>query len=428
MIKKRRNSTTMNKRIRHRFLLIGIICILVLPFSACNFGKATTPEKATEESNDRELLSVKMANSEMQRYPELWRSDHTQEPRWGYHQGLIGKVMLDMWKYTGEEEYFQYVKNYADTIITDEGAIKTYEEEKYNIDLINAGKILFPLYEETGDEKYKAAIETLRDQMRRHPRTTEGGFWHKKRYTHQMWLDGMYMGAPFLAQYAKEFNEPELFDDAVKQIELIAKHTYDPEKGLYYHGWDESKEQVWADEETGTSPNFWGRSLGWFGMALVDLMDHLPENHEGREVVLENIQRLAAGVEKYQDEETGVWYQVVDQGDREGNYLESSASSMLVYFLYKAVREGYLDKSYLEVANDGYEGLVDTFIEKEADSTLSITQCCVVAGLSADRDGSFEYYIDEPIRENDPKAIAPFIWASMEHEKLAEDNLASTAN
>lgn len=417
----------MNNVTKQGFLLIGMITLLTLPFSGCNFQKGNTPEEIIENFTDQEILSVAMANSEMQRYPELWRSDHTPEPRWGYHQGLIGKVMLDMWQYTGDEDYFQYVKKYADTIITEEGIIKTYEKEKYNIDLINAGKILFTLYEETGEEKYKIAIETLRDQMRHHPRTSEGGFWHKKRYPHQMWLDGMYMAAPFLAQYAEEFDDPALFDDAVRQIELVAKYTYDPEKGLYYHGWDESREQIWADKETGTSPSFWGRSIGWFGMALVDLLDYLPENHEGREVVLKNIQRLAVGVKEHQDQESGVWYQVVDQGDRVGNYLESSGSSMLVYFLYKGVREGYLDESYLEVANNGYQGLVETFIETENDNTLTITQCCVVAGLSSDRNGSFDYYISEPIRENDPKAIAPFIWASMENEKLGADNSTYSA-
>jgi len=405
---------------KNEYLLIAIICILTLPFSGCNFQKGTTTEKPSKQ----ELLSVQMSKSEMDRFPELWKIDHTDKPRWGYHQGLMGKAMLDMWKYTGNEDYFRYVESYGDTIITDGGDIKTYEVEKYNIDLINAGKILFTLYEETGDEKYKKAIDILRDQIRHHPRTSEGGLWHKKRYPHQMWLDGMYMGAPFLAQYAKEFDEPELFDDAVNQIDLMSKHTYNPEKGLFYHGWDESSDQIWADKETGTSPNFWGRSLGWFGMALVDIMDYLPENHKGRDVVVENIQKLAAGITKYQDEKSGVWYQVLDQGDREGNYLESSASSMLVYFLYKGVREGYLEESYLETANKGYEGLKDTFIKKEENGALNITQCCIVAGLSADRDGSFEYYVNEPIRGNDPKAIAPFIWASMEHEKLEKKNIA----
>ncbi len=395
------------------YLKIAVVSII----SICTFGCSSQKETADVQEQEGELYSVEMAQSEMERYPELWKSDHTDAPRWGYHQGLIGKAMLDMWAYTGDTAYYKYVEAYTDTIITEDGDITTYEREKYNIDLINAGKVLFTLYEETGDEKYKTAIETLRDQMREHPRTSEGGFWHKKRYTHQMWLDGLYMGAPFLAQYAKEFNEPALYDDAVKQIRLISKHTYDPEKGLFYHGWDESKEQIWADKETGTSPSFWGRSIGWFGMALVDMLDHLPENHEGREAVIDNIQKVAAGIKKYQDEETGVWYQVVDQGDREGNYLESSASGMYVYFLYKAVREGYLDESYLAVADKGYQGLLDQFIKEEADGTETITQCCVVAGLSADRDGSFEYYIGEPIRENDPKAIAPFIWASIEHEK-----------
>lgn len=372
-----------------------------------------------EGEEEEKLYSVWMASSEMERYSELWESDHTKEPRWGYHQGLMGKVFLDVWEHSGKQEFFDYAHNFADEVITEEGEIKTYEVEKYNIDNINAGKMLFPLYEETGKEKFRRAIDTLRDQMRHHPRTSEGGFWHKKIYPHQMWLDGLYMASPFLAQYAGEFNEPALYDEAVHQFLLVAKHTYDPEAGLFYHGWDESREQRWADDETGQSPNFWGRSLGWYGMALVDVMDFLPEDQQGREEIIDIMQKLAAGIKKYQDPETGVWYQVVDQGDREGNYRESSATAMFVYFLYKGLREGYLDESYRAVADKGYEGMLEQFIREEEDGTLTITDCCVVAGLGGSpnyRDGSYEYYISEKVRDNDPKAVAPFIWASMERE------------
>lgn len=377
-----------------------------------------------DEKNQPELYSVRMAKSEMERSPRLWMVDHTPKPYWGYHQGVIGKAMLDMWKYTGDTSYFGYVKNYGNDIITEDGTIKTYKVESYNIDLINAGKILFLLHGETGDEKYKTAIITLRDQMRTHPRTSEGGFWHKKRYPHQMWLDGLYMGSPFLARYAGEFQEEELYDEVVNQVLLMAENTYDPATGLYYHAWDESREQRWANTETGQSPNFWGRSIGWFGMALVDILDHLPENQEGRAEIEAVIATLAAGIKKYQDEESGVWYQIVDQGDREGNYLESSASSMFVYFLYKGVREGYLDKSYLKVANKGYEGILKTFIRENPDGTISITNCCSVGGLGGSpyRDGSFEYYISEKVIDDDPKATGPFIWASMEHEKQMNDS------
>lgn len=364
--------------------------------------------------------SVRMAQSEMKRFPQAWMLDNAKMPRWGYHQGTEFKSMLDLWKHTGDKTYFQYVKGYGDSIITKDGIIKTYKMDSYNIDLVCAGKLLLTLYQETKDSKYKIAVDTLREQMRKHPRTSKGGFWHKLRYPHQMWLDGLYMGAPFLAQYARDFKEPALFDDVANQVKLMAKHTYDAKTGLYYHAWDESKEQKWANKETGQSPNFWGRSVGWFAMALVDVMDYMPKDHKDRKEIIAVIERVAAGIKKYQDASSGVWYQVLDQGNREGNYLESSASSMFVYFLYKAMRHGYIDKSYRTVADNGYDGIIKNFIRENPDGTISITQCCAVAGLGGSpyRDGSYEYYIGEKIVHNDPKAIGPFIGASIEHEMI----------
>jgi len=367
---------------------------------------------------DKNLYSVWMAQSEMARHPESWMIENAKQPRWGYTWGVVNKAMLDLWKYNGDKTYFDYAKGYADTLISPAGRIRTYDYSSFNIDNINAGKILFDIYREAGNVKYKMAIDTLRKQMREHPRTSEGGFWHKKRYPWQMWLDGLYMSSPFLAQYALEFNEPELFDEVANQVVLMAKHTYDAETGLFYHAWDEKCEQKWADKETGQSPNFWGRAMGWFGMALVDILDFMPYDHPKRKEIVDVMQKVADGIVKFQDKESGVWYQVVDQGDREGNYLESSASSMFVYFLYKAVRMGYLDDSYLEAAGNGYKGILDNLIEENADGTISLTNCCAVAGLGGNpyRDGSFEYYISEPVIKNDPKAIGPFIWASIEHE------------
>lgn len=391
-------------------VLSACILLIVIPvLTACDSSSGT-----------EEPWSVRMANSEMERFPESWMLDFSSRLKWNYTQGLVCKAMLDMWSYTGDGTYFDYALSYADTMITDEGMIRTYNTENYNIDHINPGKILFTIYKETGEEKYRKAIDTLRGQMRTHPRTSEGGFWHKLRYPHQMWLDGIYMGSPFLAQYAVEFNKPELFDDVVNQIRLMAEHSYDPETGLFYHGWDESREQQWANKETGQSPNFWGRSIGWFAMALVDVLDWLPEDHSGKTEVIDIIEKVANGIENYQDEESGVWYQVVDQGDREGNYLEATASSMFVYFLYKAVRKDYLDDSYLLLADKGYEGLLKNFIRENQDGTISLTGCCLVAGLGGDpyRDGSFEYYISEPVRDNDPKGTGPFIMASIEYEML----------
>lgn len=393
----------------HRIYLIFLIVLF-----SCQSGK-----KSTENVREA-LMSVRMADSEMTRFPELWAVDNVRIPFWGYTHGIIAKAMLDMYAHTGDKKYFDYVMDYADTLIQEDGFIVTYDSSKHNIDMINPGKILFPIYELTGQEKYKQAATTLRQAMINHPKTSEGGFWHKKVYTNQMWLDGLYMGSPFLAQYASDFNEPELFDQVATQIRLIDKYTYDPETSLYYHGWDESKSMLWADSVTGTSPNFWGRSVGWFAMALVDVLDYFPEDHPDRSMIIEVLNKTATGIRKYQDEKSGVWYQVVDQGNREGNYLEATASSMFVYSLYKAVRKGYIEESYLANANKGYQGILDEFIKENPDGTISLTRCCAVAGLGGknNRDGSYEYYVNETIRDNDPKGTGPFIWASIENEIL----------
>ena len=379
---------------------------------------ATSCKQSEEKTEDK--WSVKFAQSEMTRFPEAWMIEKSKSPRWGYTHGCVAKAMLDMFDYTQDSVYYNYAKGYADTLITENGQIKTFRIDKYNIDNINPGKILFRLYKSTDDARYKMAIDTLMLQMAQHPRTSEGGFWHKKIYPHQMWLDGLYMASPFLAEYAKDFNHPEIYDDILNQILLMDKNSYDPETGLFYHGWDESKEQKWADKTTGRSPNFWSRSIGWYGMALVDVLDFFPENHEGRAQIIDIINKIAKGIVKWQDEKSGVWYQVTNMGDKEGNYLESSGSAMFVTFLYDAMEKGYISNDYKAAADKGFNGLINEFIQKEEDGTYSITNCCAVGGLGGEkvyRDGSFEYYISEPVILNDPKSVAPFIWAAIGHEK-----------
>lgn len=380
-------------------------------------------EACIQSKNDEkeDLWSVKMADSEMVRFPELWMIENAKKPRWTYTFGLVAKSMMELSDYTSNAKYYDYAKNYADTLIDANGIIRTYNKESYNIDNVSPGKILFELYEKTGDIRYKTALDTLRNQMLTHPRTSEGGFWHKKIYPHQMWLDGLFMASPFLAEYGARFDEPQLFDEVVHQLKLVAKYTYDEKSGLYYHGWDESKVQAWANKETGTSPNFWARSIGWYAAALVDVLPFLPENIEGRENLLSIVSGLAEAIKKYQDQESGVWYQVIDQGNREGNYLESSASALFVYFLSKAINHGYLSKEYEATATKGFEGIIQNFIQNEDDGTYTITSCCAVAGLGGEkvyRDGSFEYYISEPVINNDPKSTGAFIFAAIEFEKL----------
>lgn len=361
-------------------------------------------------------MAIKMADSEIKHFPEPWTVDFNPKPVWNYTQGLIAHSMIKVWKENGNETFYNYAKMYADKMISQDGVINDFDLEDYNIDAVNSGKFLFDLYEKTKDERYLKAINHMRDQLKTHPRTSEGGFWHKKRYPHQMWLDGLYMGAPFYAQYALYFNEPILFDDVVKQFILVHKYTYNPETGLNYHGWDESKQQKWANPVTGCSPNYWGRAEGWYAMALVDVLDFLPLNHPGRVKILEILKQVAAGIKKYQDNETGLWYQVLDQGSREGNYFEATASSMFTYALLKATRKGYIGKDYKNVAQKAYSGILKHLIKNNSDGTISLTKCCSVAGLGGTpyRDGSYEYYIKEPVRDNDPKGVGPFIMASIE--------------
>lgn len=361
-----------------------------------------------------------MAQSVMKRNPESWMIDFRESPKWNYTQGLVLLSLEKVWKRTDDSRYFDYVKSFADEMINEEGDVKTYSIDNFNIDHITPGRILFTLYDETGDEKYLKTIKLLRNQLRWQPRTTDGGFWHKLRYPWQMWLDGIYMGSPFYAEYSLRNDEPEYFEDIVRQITLIEKHTRDKQSGLLYHGWDESRVQKWSDPETGTSPMFWGRAMGWYAMALVDVLDFLPEDHEGRSEVIDVLNRLAEAAVKVQDPATGVWYQVLDMPERDGNYRESSASCMFVYALVKGVKNGYLEEDYLQAARKGYEGILSEFIEVDEDGEVHITKGCSVAGLGGNpyRSGSYEYYISEEVRSNDPKATGSFIMASLEFEEM----------
>ena len=366
--------------------------------------------------------SVRMADSEMARHPDPMTLD-SEQPKWEYTHGLVLRAIQAVGQRTGDPRYAKYVRAYYDGMIGPDGAIRTYDVSEFNIDRINPGKPLFALYRETKDPKYKAALDRLRQQMRDHPRTSEGGFWHKKRYPYQMWLDGLYMASPFLAQYASEFGEKALFDDVVKQFVLMETHAREAKTGLLYHGWDESRKQKWADPTTGLSKNFWGRAIGWYAMALVDTLEYLPQDHPGRKDLVAILDRLAAAMVRVQDPKTGVWWQVVDQPGREKNYLEASVSSMMAYALMKGARTGVLDAKYGQAGLRAYEGVLKEFVAEGKDGAVDIHRVCQVAGLGGDpekgeryRDGTFEYYVNERIRSNDPKAVGPFILASLEKE------------
>ncbi|MCB0475786.1 MAG: glycoside hydrolase family 88 protein, partial [Flavobacteriaceae bacterium] len=294
--------------------------------------------------------------------------------------------------------------------------------KNYNLDMIKSGDAVFYLYQVTKEPRFLKAMDTLHKQLEGQPATTEGGYWHKKIYPDQMWLDGVYMAEPFHARYAKYFMNKEaatkIYDKIVLQFDLIEKHNRDPETGLYYHGWDESREQRWADKKTGLSQNFWSRGMGWYGMAMVDVLDYLPEDHPGRERIIGYLNQYAQAIIKYQDT-SGTWYQVLNFPGREGNYLEATGSCMFTYTLAKGVAKGYLPERYMENANKAFRGILKEFISVDENGLVNLNQCCAVAGLGGDpyRDGSYEYYINEKIRSNDPKGTGPFILAALELNK-----------
>jgi unsaturated rhamnogalacturonyl hydrolase len=368
-----------------------------------------------ERGSTGRVWSVSMATSVMQRSPLLSR-------RWHYEPGVALLALKQVWLKSGKQEIYEYIKRNVDEFVGPDGDIRTYRLEEYNLDQINEGKLLFFLYEATSDERYKQAATLLREQLRTHPRTKEGGFWHKQIYPYQMWLDGIYMASPFYAEFASRFDEPKAFDDVAHQIILIEEHTRDPESGLLYHAWDESRSQKWADPDTGCSPHFWGRAMGWYAMAIADVLDYLPVDHAQRTQILAIFQATMNAVARVQDPISGVWYQVLDQGDRPGNYLESSASGMFVYAMAKGVRNGYLGEEYLAVARRGYDGILTEFVTVDDQGLVNLNGICAVAGLGGKpyRDGSFEYYIGEPVIANEYKGIGPFIMASVEMGEVGD--------
>lgn len=357
----------------------------------------------------------------------LWKDSFALEgdkvAKWRYDQGLILKGIEGIWNRTGDAKWFNYIQKSMDFYVGEDGSIKGYKPDEYNIDHLNNGKVLLLLYQVTGKEKYRKALVHLRSQLTTHPRTSEGSFWHKKIYQNQVWLDGLYMGQPFYAEYASVFGDTAAFNDITRQFVLIERHARDPKTGLLYHGWDESKQQKWANKATGLSPNVWGRALGWYGMAMVDVLDYFPKNHPGRDSIIQILNRFVKAITAAQDAKTGLWHDVVNKPNEPRNYFEASASSMLVYTLAKGVRKGYLPAGYLTNARNGYKGIIKQFIKEENGQT-NLYGTVAVSGLGGTpyRDGSFAYYMSEPVIVNDPKGLGAFINAANEMELLGDLN------
>ncbi len=394
-----------------------------------------------------------MTRSEMQRTPRSYLLDFSNKPKWSYVMGIELESMFDTYIQYGGEDILKYCQEYTDTMIDAQGQIQGYKLLDYNLDQVRTGHFIIRMFQHNAEEKNRRAILTLLDQLNRQPRTTaDSVFWHKAIYAYQVWLDGIFMGLPFrvLAANAILPNDEaqDIYDDAVNQIISTYLRTLDPITGLNRHAYDENCNMFWADAQTGLSQHCWGRAQGWFTMALVELLDALPSDYGRRSELISVLVQDLDAILKWQDRESGVWYQVMDAPGREGNYIESSCSSMFTYALLKASNQGWVGKHYREAGLRAYEQIVRHFIRVNADGTISLTNCCAVAGLGPGlspqvsvalkainpqikirenrrRDGTYAYYLSEPIRNNDAKAVGPFIWASLEFEKCnAKDSVS----
>jgi unsaturated rhamnogalacturonyl hydrolase len=357
--------------------------------------------------------SIRMADAAMMRCDSLMWHNDDKKHKWQYDVAMLGQA-IDKLGYI-DTVYSKYNEDYLNYFIQD-NTIKNYKLEDYNLDNVNPAKGLITLYKRTGDEKYLNAINLIVKQLEQQPTTHSGGFWHKKKYPWQMWLDGIYMSSPFLAQYANDFNKPAWFDTVTFQIIQIYSRTYDPATGLLYHAWDESKSQAWCNPETGQSKEFWGRAMGWYMMALVDVLGYLPNDHPQRDSVINILLKTSEALLRVRDPKTGLWYQVLNKGNQEGNYPEASCSSMFTYAFAKGAKMGYLPSMYLDIAKQSFQAIVENFIRIGEDGVPVMTNICGAAGLGGNpyRDGSYQYYINEKKVDDDTKGVAPFILAAIE--------------
>ena len=375
-------------------------------------------------------FSREVVRSEMVRCPEASYIDGQEgNLKWNYTTGLELKAFLDVYdNYSGRRAYkkenqriLDYVDSWYDAVIGEDGSIYKYKRSNYSTDHICPGRTLFRLYDITGKEKYRMAMDTLYRQIQEQPRTPEGGFWHKKIYPDQMWLDGLYMAQPFYAEYTVRYvaddRKAANFADIALQFRTVYEHTYDPATGLLRHAWDSSHEMFWCDPQTGQSKHAWGRAMGWYAMALVDVIDIMPESPE-RDELIDIFNRLMDSIKSYSEKSSFMWYQVIDSPGRDGNYLEATCSAMFVYALLKGTRLGILHNYSADTARRYYVKMLQCFVRLDKDGNINLNSCCEVAGLGGkqNRSGDYDYYINEPVRPNDPKGMGPLIWAALEME------------
>lgn len=399
-----------------RLLIPVAVCISFAAQAQINYAKQMAN---TIMSQYKDSMVVKKYTGQHEQ-DNVTAVEKSRPANWNYEIGVVLMGFERLWKMTGDKTYFDYIKHIIDHFINDDGSIRTYSLEEYNSDNIPPGRQLLRLYEMYKDEKYKTAAQTLRNQISWQPRNKAGGFWHKLRYPTQMWLDGLYMVEPFYAEFAAVNKKAEDFNDIINQFVTMEKYSRDANTGLLYHGWDESRLQRWANPKTGQSPEFWSRSMGWYMMALVDVLDFVPKNHPRRNELIGILNRLSTALFKFQDAKSGVWWQVTDKANKEKNYLESSGTAMFVFSLAKAIRLNYIPQTFKGKLQKAYEGMIKEFVKEDANGQYHYIQAVAGAGLGGVpyRDGSYEYYVNEPTRDDDLKAIGPFIQACIEMELL----------
>ena len=423
----------------------------------CTFnGVSEEPVRRTGKSHDINFENLKingniilaeapystysewMAMSEIQRNPDPTMIDFATKPKWGYVVGIELEALLDAWQANKNEKIISYLKEYPAKMIDAEGNITGYKYEDFNLDNTRPARFILRMNNLFPEAKNEIALRTIFKQLEKQPRTTDKVWWHKAIYANQVWLDGVYMGHPFYTMAAPvlkgEKKAEKYYNDAHEQIAKTFNRTFDEKTGLWKHAWDETRTMFWADKETGLSKHTWARAQGWYAMAILEVLDALPKDNKHRDDFIKMLNKVMKNTVKYQDEKTGVWYDVMDVKDPR-NYLEATASSMFAYVLLKGSRLGYFDNSLKEAGIKAYKGILKQFVRVNADKTISLTRCCEVSGLGPGinkyvlkaapkvkenrrRDGSFEYYISEPIRDNDGKGVGPFIWASLEMERM----------
>jgi unsaturated rhamnogalacturonyl hydrolase len=368
--------------------------------------------------SDQLKWSERMALSIMKTYPEVWMIEKNEKPKWDYKPSFVLLSFESLYKKTKKSNYQDYIKDYVDTFIDSSGVITHYDLEEFNIDFINPGKLLFDLYDRTNDIRYLKTLKILKRQLEIQPRTESGGFWHKKIYPNQMWLDGLYMEAPFYTRYTVQFEGGKNLEDIAKQFEVVQKYLFDKESGLPYQAWDESKLIGWANKMTGTSPTIWSRGIGWYVMALVDVLDYYPKNNSKQKEIVGYLNKLVKQLAKYQAP-SGLWYQVTDKENKEGNYLESSSSVMFAYVMAKGVNKGYLPPKYKKRANKAFDEITKSRVKVDVDREVHLTKCCSNFGLGGTpfRSGTYDFYTKSDCKDDVAAGVGAFILAALELDK-----------